>query len=874
MKTLNHYILIMMAVLSLAACKKENLTPEGENNQLTVLASIDGNLGKEWKSGDEIKVVVADELYTFSTAQAGVSSEFTEEEGILTADIIGSNAVTAYHNCANMYGTFRIQAEQQYENGSSSAEIPMYAYTMNAPENNRLSMSFKPLASVLHLVIEPYDLSIEKIELKPAADATVSSGAMAGGYTVDAESGSVSVTNEINDITVAFSNPLDLSNGATVDIPMGWFSVEGGLELVLTYDGTKEYTSVIWTEGVVKSYNDNGGLKSAKLISETFEFDANAFPRAYYVTVNGSADSKGLSWSQPTTLSSALENAVSGSVIHIAAGTYVPEKHIEYVEAENVVAAKDEFKSFAVLKNVSLIGGYPANPSAGAVSDPSSNNTILDGNGRSYHTLVVASPVVEGEKVVIEGITVKGGANALDQETLKSVFGEEEAQVSVNGNYAAGVSLLGTVVDMKNVTITGNNGHSGSGLYCYRSQVKMTGCSISNNTSVANGAGAWFTTDTKLVMDGCTIDGNTAEGIVGGLYLYVPAEASMEAEIKNTVISNNKAIKADGSYNNQSGVYVRDDSGANLLKSSFENCTFEGNEGNMGASIAVLNANTSFKSCIFRNNSAATGNGQMYVTTSNNMNAEVVFDGCKVYDNYAKGLASGIYAYNNGGKLDLFVLNSVFHNNDTDGRGGALYARNNVAGDLNVKCVNTTFADNKAKSWGGAINLYGAAAKKTFVDLISCTVTGNVAKNASYPGAVTLETAGTTLNTYNTIIAGNTVLDKDGYTDVQIKSGVAGKTTHKSTFVGSQYYDASATETAVTPAFDVDTMLGALTDATGTKVCKLLLGTSANPAFSKGMSASELSALAAGHVTADVLKVDQTGASRTGNVAGACVANN
>ncbi len=862
----------MMAVLSLAACKKEtNPASDGEKKEFTISASVDGGLGNEWKSGDEIKVVVNDELYTFTTNQAGTSSEFTEEEGLLTAEIIGENAVTAYHDCANMYGTFRIQAEQEYGNGASSADIPMYAYTMNAPENNRLAMVFKPLASVLRLVMEPYPMSVEKIEIAPAADATVSTGAMAGGYTVNAESGSVSVTNAINAVTVTFPAALNIAQGATVDIPVGWFGVEGGLQITFTYDGTKEYVSTVWTEGLVKSYNENGGMKSARLITETIEFDANAFPRSYYVTTTASADSKGLSWSAPTTLSSALENAVSGSVIHIAAGTYHPETHIGYLDADAVLPAQDEFKSFSVLKNVSLIGGYPASPSEGAVADASLNKTILDGNDKSYHTLVVAAPVVAGEKVVLEGITVTGGLNTADQEGLSSVFGEEDMQVSVAGNYAAGVAVIGTAVEMKNVVITENNGHSGVGLYCYKSDIKMTGCTVSKNTSIANGAGAWFTTGTELLMDGCVIDGNTCQGIAGGMYLYVPAEASMEAEIKNTTISGNKAVKADGSYYNQAGLYVRDDSGSHLLESSFTSCIFDGNIGNMGASFSVLNAKTSFTSCVFRNNSAPSGNGQMYVNTSNGMDAEVVFDKCQVYDNYAKGLGSGIYAYNNGGKLDLYVFDSAFYNNDTDGRGGALYARNNVAGDVNVKCVNTTFAGNKAKSWGGAINLYGAAAKKTYVDLISCTVTGNHAKNASYPGGVTLETAGTTLNTYNCIIAGNTVEGQDGYTDVKIKDGITANVSHKATFAGSAYYNASGSEAAVSPAFDVDTMLGDLVEAEGTRVCKLLGNENTNPAFGNGMTASELEALASGELSAAVLAADQTGAPRTGKITGACV---
>ena len=855
----------IIAAAALTGCQKENLDEDPNSNQdFTVKASADGEIYPEFRTGDEIMVICADEVYTFSTEKGGKTADFKDTESRLTAEIIGNNPVSALFNCSNMYGTFRIQAEQTYGNGASSTAIPMYAYTMNPPAGNALDLKFKPLASIFRLVIQPYALSMDKLTIEPAEGASVTDGAMAGGYTVDAASGTVKVTNEINSVSVEFPSSMNLNEGATIDIPVGWFTVEGGLTLTVTYNGTQEYTSTIWQDGPVSSYTDNSGIKSSRIMTEEFTFDANAFPRDWYVKTTGSADSKGLSWSAPATLSAALENAVSGSTIHIAAGTYSPENYLNDVEG---ASASDEFKSFAIMKNVALVGGYPADAAEGAVPS-SGNETVLDGGNKSFHTVVVGAPVVAGEKVSMSGLTIRGGANDAEMADYSVAMNER----SLAGNYGAGMAVLGSVIDMNDVTVTGNNGNNAAGLFCIGSKITMTGCSVTSNISTGNGAGAWFTTDTDLVMDGCTISGNaTNGGIVGALYLYVPADAAMKADIRNTVISDNAAKKVDGTEYNQGGVYVRDDSGSMLLESSFTNCTFSGNKGGMGAALTVLNAKSTFTGCKFTGNRAENSNGQIYVNTSSGADAVAVFDGCTINGNYAKGLGSGIYVYNNGGAIDIHVLNSAFYDNTTGGRGGALYARNNQSGEVNVTCVNSTFSGNTAGSWGGAINLYGAAAKPVCVNLISCTVTDNETTNTTYKGGVSLETDGTTLNTWNSIIAGN--MTDGSITDVVIASGKNGVANHYYTFVGDLYYNAEGVQTAVSPIFDYATMIGGIADNGGaTMTCKLTGDASSNPAFGNGMPASELAELADGTVSAAILSADQNGNARTDadRIAGAC----
>lgn len=865
MKKLGFFTLSLLALASVGCEKQPQNEPE-EAKQLTIVASTDGTILPEWKAQDEITVVCNDEMYTFAADKAGKTANFTEAEGFLTAEVIGSNPVAAYVNCTNMFGAFKIQAEQTWKDGANPALIPAYAYTMNAPVDNKLALAFKPLASVLSLTVAPYDITVEKIVVAPATEATVSEGALAGTFTADASQGSVKVGNGLNEVVLNLATPMDLKQGASFNIPLGWFTVEGGLTVTMVYDNGKEYPFTLWTEGAVKSYNDEGGLKSSKVISETLEFDANSFPRAWYIKANATDAEKGLNWEKPTSLDYALANARPGSVLHLAAGTYNPTVALKYMtgtaDAPVEAPAQDEFKNFLIDKNITVIGGYPANAATGAVADAANNKTILDGAGKAYHTLVVSSPKVEGEKVVIEGITISGGVNTAD--AVGSLPCNDANLASTNG---AGLALVNTIVDLKNVTVSGNAGANAAGLYCASTELNMTNCTVTGNESSTNTGGALFTTDTKLVMDGCSISGNKANGgFAGGAYLYIPEGKNFEGEIKNSHFDNNTASA------NAGGVFVRDDSGTNNMKLTFTNCTFNGNVGNMGACILVNNTKLSFKGCEFKANRNK-GNGIIYIYTNAAPGAvEATFDGCAYTDNapaegVTSGVIGGIYFYTNYATdpVTAYITNCYFANNSTLGRGSSIYMRSAKEVAANLYVANCTFVNNESGSLGTAVQLYGTAKCPVNATVVSCTATGNISTNETNKGAFCCETAGTTMNIYNTIAAGNlTAAGADA--DVNNKAGVMNI---KNSLIGAAYYGADGATATVTPAFDYKTMLSAYADG----VVKLVGTASTNPAFGNGMTATDLKKLAAGTMTADVLAKDQKGNARTDSdkVIGACV---
>lgn len=865
-KTFKTLFLSLLAIAGFASCEKEPEGGEGgaDSKGLTIIAVTDGELVPSWNAGDKIKISCDDKSYDFETATAGKSSKFTDD-GSLTADLIGDKAVSAYFNCTSARGAFRISGEQTYADGKSSAAIPMYAYTMNAPENNTLALTFKPLASVLRVTLPVHPISIESILVAPAAGATVGEGAIAGTYQVDAAQGTITVNNDAEQVEVTFPAPLDITQGGSVDIPVGWFAVSGGLEIILKYESTKEMKYTLGEEDTFKSYDDATGIKTGKIVPVEFEMDVNSFPRAYYVTADASVNGKGQSWDAPATLDYALTNAMAGSVIHVAAGTYYPTKALPYTSEEEIVLT-EEHNGFEVKKNVKIIGGYPA--AGGASPDAATNKTILDGNAKSWHVMVVGAPKVAGEKVEIEGITITNGKNV--QENAYNIYcGSGEDVIAIVGNKGAGLGIINTEVELKNVTVTQNDGFQAAGIFGYHSKISMKNCTISKNTSSSNGAGAWLDNECELTMDGCSITENVCKGNAGGLYLHVGENSTLTAQVKNTTITKNSATTYAG------GLYLYDQSGNYGISATFEVCDIHENTCTQAAALQTFFAKAEFTGCTFYKN-AATGNATMNVGDESIMK----FDNCTFTENSSANggamqsarliKAGGAFIAQKGGSLT--ITNSAFYNNSVTGRGGALYLRHNGA---TYNIANCTFSGNKSGHYGSAIAGHNDGATEAInVNIVSCTFSGNTNTttnaNKARSGAIGVEQSNWNSNVFNTIIAGNkhVISDTDVTNDADI-AVASGKTAPvcKYSFVGTEYYGAEGTVATVTPAFDYTTMLGAYSNG----VMKLVGTASANPAVGNGMPVADLKALANDYVSADVLGKDQLGATRSGATAGACV---
>lgn len=837
MKRTNYFILAVAAFAALVGCVKEEQNGETPESQfLTVNAAVDGAVVKTWNSGDVIKVVCGEEMYDFKTSETAANAKFIQSEEKLTAEMIGDAGVAAFANCRTMYGAFNISPEQTWAAGTSSVVIPAYAYTMNAPVDNVLALDFNALASVIELTFTPYAMTVQSLKLEAAEDATITDGALAGAFKVVAEAGTVTATTANNELTVTFDGGLDVSQGAVVKIPVGWCKIAGGLKATVTYDDTKEYiATVLESENIVKTFDDASGFKKATVLPATFEFDVNAFPRTWYVSPEGSSEALGVKEAEPTTLSVALEQALAGSVIKLAAGTYTPDTVYPGMEG-------DAHKTFLVKRNVTIEGVEGA---------------VIDGKGTSLHAMVVYAEKKDGEKVVLKNFTVKNTHVAQITEPADYILQAGEVpddNVLLPGTVAAGVAIGNSVVEMNNVVLTENKGTKAPALYAFGSDITMTNCEVSKNEAFANCGGVWFTNKCNVVVDGCTLTENKAELTAGAMFVNVPLAAEngeLAIEIKNTVFSKNSSLGNGGS------LYIADETGKGNLEFGIDGCTFQENRTEGMGYVILISVSGTIKNCLIENNTAVKNGGfYHYTDTNNEVVTNVLFDNCEFRGNVAN-LGPGIYSYNQAGEYNIYVTNSLFKGQTTTGR-GSYYVRNNAAGAFNAYAVNTTFEGNEAKQ-GTAINVYGAAAKPVTMNVIGCTVVNN---NSTSTSAIYSETAGAHSNIYNSIVSGNTNGDAGAKAD-------AGTIAYYNSIIGSDFYAENAVQT-VTPVWDVTTMISVLgNDGT----CKLVGDASSNPAFGNGMTVAALSALATDVLPASVLTVDQLGNARTDadKIIGACV---
>ena len=302
--------------------------------------------------------------------------------------------------------------------------------------------------------------------------------------------------------------------------------------------------------------------------------------RHFYVKADGPATNDGLSWANATTLDVALENAVSGDVIHVAAGTYVPSKMIR-----GGTVAGD--RTFEIAENVKLVGGYPATATTGAVANPAVNKSVLSGDGQFYHVVAITAPREADKKVSISGFTIEKG-KAHTAATNLTING-----VSVSKGHGGGVIVAGSEVEFDHVSISDNqSGTHAAGMHITGiAKVTLRNSSVKNNTGLAetsNGGGIW-NDGSELYMYNCEITGNRTGGVAGGLYAINTGRVSYNY-LFNVTIAENEVGSTGNTGRTGAGIYARERS-----KFVIVNSTIYGNKNNgtaFGAGITLYGVST------------------------------------------------------------------------------------------------------------------------------------------------------------------------------------------------------------------------------------------------------------------------------------------
>lgn len=371
----------------------------------------------------------------------------------------------------------------------------------------------------------------------------------------------------------------------------------------------------------------------------------------YFVKTSGTDSNDGASWSSATTLNGALSRAASGDIIHVAQGTYMPTSRLTN-------GTEDKDKTFEIKQNITLIGGYPLEATQGATADPVANKTILSGvideTNSVYHTVTITAPVEVGNKVTIQGLIItKGNANGTGNVTIDAT--------PYLRNYAGGVAIAKSTVEMTNCKILENNSTNAAGIYLFsEANLTMSECEIMNNAATGNGGGIWITGSTAHIYNS-TISGNTTSGtgVAAGLYTYN----------KNTkVYMYNSTINSNTSGGNYAGAYIREGSEVYLINSTIFGNTSGGTLGTIGIhSTATANTQLSVISSTITGNTTsgtAVGGGISQHSTANYSTIKIL--NSLISGNSAPETNANINANPNFSKVHTIIGDKIYSTDGTE----------------------------------------------------------------------------------------------------------------------------------------------------------------------------------------------------------------
>ncbi len=377
-------------------------------------------------------------------------------------------------------------------------------------------------------------------------------------------------------------------------------------------------------------------------------------------------------------------NAVDGTKIYLAAGTYIP-----YMEDCDAALAQRQY-SFEFKYNLRLRGGFsPTSTGTDTINtyNPQLFITRLSGEiqndatatNNSYHVVTAA---VAGKNIFIDGVYISDGYAIAS---------------TINTTNGAAIYHTAESLNLTNVVIERNTADRGGGIYAL-GKVALTGVKIINNAATGSDGGAIFSNaSAPILLVNSELSTNSAKNNGGSICANASLTLANVSITASKAGANGGGVYAYDSLILKGSVYFASDTtgkrGGGIYKSNLNPFDASGLD-----TLTILNCAANGVSVDNSGKGDCDGGGGIYTQASLDLYSvkHVLVQGC-----YAVKEGGGIYVSNTSSPIVLKLANATIIGCEAGHDGGGIENYGTQKCTMFVK--NSTFFNNRSARYGGGI---------------------------------------------------------------------------------------------------------------------------------------------------------------------------